>query len=98
MGQAPEEEEGKGEHGNATINTLCIPKVIIEVGMPPAAKINGYFKKPLPQGSDDPAKARDVTLNAKKEFAHCREATSMKKRYASMLITTSMAPRIEAIA
>jgi hypothetical protein len=98
MSQAPEEEESKCKHGNATVDTLCIPKVIIKVSMPPTAEVNRHLKEPFPESANDPSKARDVTLDAKKEFVHCREATSIKKRYASMLITTSMAPRIEAIA
>jgi len=34
MSYAPDEEEGEGKHCNTPIDTLCIPEVIIKVGMP----------------------------------------------------------------
>jgi hypothetical protein len=40
MGKAPDQEEGEGKHGNATINPLCVPEVIVEVGVSPEAKVN----------------------------------------------------------
>jgi len=40
MGQTPDKEEGKGQHCNASIDTLCIPEVIIKVGVPlPKAEV-----------------------------------------------------------
>ena len=99
MGQAPDEEEGHCQHGKTTVDTLGVPKMIVKVIVPlPKAHIWARFKEPLPKSRKNPTNARDVALDAKEEFVHWREATSIKNRYASMLITTSIAPRIAAIA
>ena len=63
MGGAPDQEKGKGKHGDTSINTLGIPKVIVKVCVLfPKLKVGVFFPDELKGLYKDPGEARPITL------------------------------------
>jgi len=81
MGDAPDQEEGEGKHGNAPVDTFGIPNVIVKVCVSfPKLEVRVLFSKKLEHCSRDPGDAGKVPLKTKPELVHCRDNTSVKKR------------------
>jgi hypothetical protein len=81
MGDAPDQEKSKGQHGNAPIDTFGIPDVIVKVCVLfPKLKVRVLLSEKLEHCSRDPGDAGKVPLKTKPELVHCRDNTSVKKR------------------
>lgn len=81
MGDAPDQEEGEGQHGNAPIDTFGIPDVIVKVCVLfPKLEVGGFLPNKFEYCSRDPGDTRPVALKTKPELVHCRDNTSVKKR------------------
>jgi hypothetical protein len=81
MGDAPDQEEGKGKHGNAPIDTFGVPDVIVKVCVSfPKLEVGVLLTKKFECCSRDPGDAREIPLKTKPELIHCRDNTSVKKR------------------
>jgi len=73
--------------------------MVTYIGMPlPELEVWAFLPDEFEDCAKHPDKARGVPLHSVPELVHWRDATSIKKMYASMLTTTSMAPRMAAIA
>jgi hypothetical protein len=81
MGDAPDQEECKGQHGNAPVDTFGIPDVIVKVFVSfPKLEVGVLLSKKLEHCSRDPGDAGEIALKAKPELVHCRDNTSVKNR------------------
>jgi hypothetical protein len=81
MGDAPDQEECKGQHGNAPVDTFGIPDVIVKVCVSfPKLEIGVLLPEKFECCPRDPRDAGEIPLKAKPKLVHCRDNTSVKKR------------------
>jgi len=81
MSDAPDQEKGKGQHGNAPVDTFGIPDVIVKICVSfPKLEVRVLLSEKLEHCSRDPGDTGEIALKAKPELVHCRDNTSVKKR------------------